>query len=73
MKILGYLINTFFHANNSDSLITLPLGLQGEEKMIILVLGVMAASNCSALTLKSLSTVLEISTGTPPAYSINEG
>ena len=40
---------------------------QGEEKMMAFVLGVMAASNCAAVTLKSFSNEPFIITGVPSA------
>jgi hypothetical protein len=41
-------------------------GLHGEENHIILVFGVIAASNCAGVILKSVSTDVGTSTGTPP-------
>ena len=64
--MLGYFSNTLAIAVNSSRLYTEPLGLQGELNQIILVLGVITASNCAGVILKSVSTEVGTSTGTPP-------
>ena len=64
--MFGYLSKTLPMAVNSSRLYTEPLGLHGELNHIILVFGVIAASNCAAVILKSVSTEVGTSTGTPP-------
>src|SRR5690349_7915328 len=58
-------------AFNSSFEYKLPVGLQGEEKIIAFVLGVMAFFICWAETLKLFSTVVFITTGFPPASFTN--
>jgi hypothetical protein len=57
INISGNLLNTSTKEANSVSLKTEPVGLHGEEKIKAFDLGVMAASNCEAVILKSFSMV----------------
>ena len=49
----------------------LPVGLLGEHKRRAFVLLVMTSSICLGYSLNSVSAVVSIATGTPPAREIN--
>ena len=50
-----------------------PVGFEGELKMNHLVLGVIADSSCSAVSLKLFCKVVSTTTGVPPASRTMSG
>ena len=65
--MFGCFSNTFTSSANSFLLYTEPVGLQGVLNRNAFVLEVIAFSTCSAVTLKSASTVASITIGVPSA------
>ena len=55
IKTSGWFLKTFASASSSFFVYTAPVGLQGEEKIKSLVLGVIAFSSCAGVILNLIS------------------
>ena len=59
--------STSARPSNSSRLYTEPVGLEGLQRMMAFVRGVMAAANCWGVILKFCSIVASTNTGSPSA------